>query len=129
MRNLKEQKRLAGIGPRFEWTANEDDTDVTVDIDSQPEGDGEGDQELDEGTPREAQSAFDREVVPRMLAPALGQAKKAIMKVMMDLDDGKWPDKKIEYAVMRYKPGTMSDEDFIEGILSAYSDWASKTFK
>jgi hypothetical protein len=80
-------------------------------------------------TPREAQSAFDREVVPRMLEPALAQAKKAIMKVMMDLDDGKWPDKKIEYAVMRYKPGTMSDEDFIEGILHAYSDWSQKVFK
>jgi hypothetical protein len=89
----------------------------------------EGREVVEASTPREAQSAFDREVVPRLLEPAMAQAKKTIMKVMMDLDDGKWPDKKIEYAVMRYKPGTMSDEDFMEGILSAFSDWSQKVFK
>jgi hypothetical protein len=92
MKNLREQKRLAGIGPRFEWTATEqDDTDATVDIDQEPEGDGEGDEELDEAKDPidlaiELLTAGSKHMLFKHIDKARDEVDKALIQAKKDME-------------------------------------------
>jgi hypothetical protein len=78
---------------------------------------------------REAESAFDKELKP-YFQDLLNVAWKGISRIIDDIDEGRWPDKRLEYAVMRYKPLSMTDEDFREALFDSYMKWkGEKTFR
>jgi len=75
---------------------------------------------------READNAFQKELLPRLFEPVLERAINDIQGLFHDIDEGKWPNNQIEYAVMRYKPLSMTDEEFIEALYDPYSKWLNK---
>ena len=77
----------------------------------------------------EAYTAFDDEVYPRVIKSIMEKAKKEISEEMLKISNGKWPSPNVEYSVLRHKPMTMTNEKFIDDIISAYIDWTSSKFK
>jgi hypothetical protein len=73
---------------------------------------------------REALNAFDSEIAP-MLEGMLDATHEKIAEVIEHIGEGQWNQvpKKLEYAVMRYKPLQQTEKDFLNGIYDAYDRW------
>jgi hypothetical protein len=82
------------------------------------------------GPSSEAKAAFKNEILPWLKSllekQFLEPANRAMEK---SLDDGVWPERRMEQGVMRYKPMKLMDDDFREQVVDAYSDWASSIRK
>lgn len=50
---------------------------------------------------------------------------KDLDKKMLAIKKGKWPTHGMEYAVTRYRPGSMTHEDFIDEVMDHYLAWRS----
>lgn len=74
------------------------------------------------GSSREADQAFYNEVKP-LLEKFLSIAQAHIAETITDIADGKFPNSRVEYAIMRYKPLSMTDEDFLEALYEPYYKW------
>lgn len=81
---------------------------------------------LKEGSSREADQAFHNEVQP-LLQNFISKAQAQIEDMVSDIVDGKFPNSRVEYAVMRYKPMSMTDEEFLEGLYDPYDKWLRST--
>lgn len=80
----------------------------------------------------EAKRAFDLELRKGLAADMSHLFQKAIeptMEKLADLEDGKTVDGAFTYAVMRYKPMTMMQEEFARQLGEALRDWYRPIFK
>ena len=73
---------------------------------------------------READQAFEHEVKP-LLQGYLSEAQAKIADTFTDIMDGKFPNSRVEYAIMRYKPLDMTDEEFLEELYRPYEKWVT----
>ncbi len=81
---------------------------------------------LKEGSTREAEQAFVHEIQP-LLEEYLSKARVQILELFTDIMDGDFPNNRIQYAVMRYKPLSMTDKQFLEALYKPYSKWVTTT--
>lgn len=77
------------------------------------------------GNLREAESAFDKELKPYLME-MIHAAWKKVGHLMDEIDTDNWPDERLKYSVMRYKPLSHTEEQFTQAIVSAYIKWVSK---
>ena len=73
----------------------------------------------------EAQSAFDKELKPYLMEMVQAAWKK-VSHLMDEIDTDNWPDERLKYSVMRYKPLSHTEEQFTQSVMDAYIKWASK---
>jgi hypothetical protein len=75
---------------------------------------------------REGEKAFNQELATH-LEVILDEAQSEIAKIMDGIiNEGKWPNSRLEYSVMRYKPLSMTDEEFREELYEPFMAWRRK---
>jgi ABC-type thiamine transport system ATPase subunit len=80
----------------------------------------------------EAQRAFDLELKKGLsedVSNTLQKAIEPVMEKLADLEDGQKVDGAFTYAVMRYKPMTMMQEEFAKQLGEALREWYRPLFK
>jgi hypothetical protein len=81
---------------------------------------------LKESSSREVGQAFTNEVQP-LLENHLSRARVEIVELFTNIMDGKFPNNRVQHAVMRYKPLSMTDEQFLEALYDPYEKWVKTT--
>lgn len=75
-----------------------------------------------------AKRAFEDEVYPRVIGPIMEKAKREISEAMYEISQNEWPNKNVEYSVMRHRPMRVKQEDFVDEIMDAFIDWSQGKF-
>ncbi len=76
----------------------------------------------------EAKRAFKEELYPHVIGPIMEKAKRDISEAMYEISQNEWPNKNVEYSVMRHRPMRMKHEDFIDEVMEAFIDWSRDKF-
>jgi len=111
------------IGGEFKRKGRSEDMDFTT-VNAKLEGIR---QSLTEGrvlAEDAAESAF-RQELRTWAANEFEGFLKDLDKKMLAIKKGKWPTHGMEYAVTRYRPGSMTHEDFIDEVMDHYLAWRS----
>jgi hypothetical protein len=69
-----------------------------------------------------AESAFEQELKDWCISQLEPELRK-MDKVFMGMKKGKWPEKRMEHGVTRYRPMSQTQEDFMDDVIGYFTSW------